>query len=303
MTKYNRKFIRNYLLGEPVGGEEGQREFEEQLMKNDELFEFMQIEEELLIENYLEGQLSPAEIESFKKFYLTTGEGRDKLEFTRALINFSQGRSGKRVAEKESNKEPENKTDSIDENSSEKSGFGQLISAFLFSLRNRPAVISLGVLGVVSLFALAFYFYSGLPFGQQLTPLEMEYARLNSGDLNDPARFKTSLSLLSGVSRGDGSSGDLPVLSNPKGNNENKVLFRLVLPIRSFPPGNKWKITLIRSEETVFRQDGVSSYPTKDGTELRLLLPAEVFQKGSYRLRAEPAEIENSRLTYPFSVK
>ena len=75
--------ICQYLLGK-LGVEEQQR-FEEQLMTQESLFDELMVLEDELIDEYLQGTLSPPDRANFEKHFLATPERRQKLQFAQAL--------------------------------------------------------------------------------------------------------------------------------------------------------------------------------------------------------------------------
>ncbi len=64
---------------------EGQDALEERLMKDDEAFELLRAEEEELIQEYADGELSDMEREKFESHFLISDERLKKVEFATAL--------------------------------------------------------------------------------------------------------------------------------------------------------------------------------------------------------------------------
>ena len=75
--------ICQYLLGK-LGVEEQQR-FEEQLMTQESLFDELMVLEDELIDEYLQGTLSPVDRADFERHFLATPERQQKLQFAQAL--------------------------------------------------------------------------------------------------------------------------------------------------------------------------------------------------------------------------
>ena len=75
--------ICQYLLGQ-LGLEQQQR-FEEQLMTQEGVFDELVVLEDELIDEYLQGTLSPVDRADFEKHFLATPERQQKLQFARAL--------------------------------------------------------------------------------------------------------------------------------------------------------------------------------------------------------------------------
>jgi len=83
----NHRVMIRYLLGEL--SEQEQLQLEEQYFGDDDWFEqFLAIEEEL-IDDYVQGQLSRRERERFEKYFLTTPQRRERVEFAKALKQYT----------------------------------------------------------------------------------------------------------------------------------------------------------------------------------------------------------------------
>lgn len=79
--------IRKYLLGN-IQAEDEKREIEERLMLDDKYFEELSMQEEELIQNYVDDCLSTGERQSFEKHFLISEERRQKIEFARVLRRY-----------------------------------------------------------------------------------------------------------------------------------------------------------------------------------------------------------------------
>lgn len=77
--------IRRFLLGEMEAEE--RFEFEELFVADGELFEQINVIEGELIEKYVRGWMTPAERVAFETQFLTTDRRRERIEFSRELIN------------------------------------------------------------------------------------------------------------------------------------------------------------------------------------------------------------------------
>lgn len=85
MEPANEEIIRRFLLGEM--DEEERFEFEERFVEDEELFEQINVVEGELIEKYVRGWMQPAERAVFEAQFLTTDRRRERVEFSRELIN------------------------------------------------------------------------------------------------------------------------------------------------------------------------------------------------------------------------
>ena len=82
----DQNLIRRYLLG--LLAEEQSRHVEERLLTDDEFHEELSLSEDELIDDYLSGDLTPAERESFAAHFLSAPERQRKLSFARALRKY-----------------------------------------------------------------------------------------------------------------------------------------------------------------------------------------------------------------------
>jgi CHAT domain-containing protein len=79
--------IRKYLLGLLNPGQD-LTPIEENILASEDYFQDLLIEEEELIQDYVDGYLSPTEKECFEKFFLTTDERYKKVKFAESLRKF-----------------------------------------------------------------------------------------------------------------------------------------------------------------------------------------------------------------------
>lgn len=79
--------IRKYLLGN-IQVEDERRKIEERLMLDDDYFEELLMQEDELIQDYVDDQLSTDERQKFEKHFLISEERRDKIRFARALRRY-----------------------------------------------------------------------------------------------------------------------------------------------------------------------------------------------------------------------
>lgn len=87
MTHYNlenENEIRRFLLGEMAGDE--RTAFEAGFLADQDQFESVKVVEDELIEAYVRGQLDAATNEKFERRFLTTAKRRERVAFTRAML-------------------------------------------------------------------------------------------------------------------------------------------------------------------------------------------------------------------------
>lgn len=84
MSLETKNELRKYLLAE-IESEEDKTAIEERLFTSDEFMQDLLIEEEELIQDYADGNLTSSELGNFKKNFLITEERQEKIEFAKAL--------------------------------------------------------------------------------------------------------------------------------------------------------------------------------------------------------------------------
>ncbi len=90
MTSDNDKDIpfRQYLLGELP--EKRQQQLEERLMTDEVVYEELQIQEEELIDDFVQGNLPDSDLEKFNRHFLCTSARRKKVRYAQALEKYVQ---------------------------------------------------------------------------------------------------------------------------------------------------------------------------------------------------------------------
>ena len=78
--------IRNYILGEI--GDDDRAVIEERIMTDEDYSDNLAMVETNLIQDYVDGNLAPAERASFEKRFLRSAENRQKVRFARALRKY-----------------------------------------------------------------------------------------------------------------------------------------------------------------------------------------------------------------------
>jgi hypothetical protein len=79
--------IRKYLLGN-IQVEDERQKIEERLMLDDDYFEEVLMEEEELIQDYVDDHLTADERQKFEKHFYISEERRQKINFARALRRY-----------------------------------------------------------------------------------------------------------------------------------------------------------------------------------------------------------------------
>ncbi|MDH3528902.1 MAG: zf-HC2 domain-containing protein [Acidobacteriota bacterium] len=272
----NTKQIRSYLLGTLT---EGQKDLEERLMTDDDFLELLQAEEEELIQDYADGELSPEEVTAFETHFLISDERRQKVEFARGFrkqINLE-------VSPKDLvNPEPDEPK--LEPAARESVGlFGWLLNP-----------IAVGAIVILLFASLYFVFIVGW---DQETPLEQQYAKLNRSDFTDLSGYEkyTKVELISGVSRANENVREIDVRQMGE-----SLLFRLGLP-GQVKNGELFNVRVVQNDKTLFSLNKIASISNPVGSEVRLLLPSAVFDRGLYEIRVKGSD--NREFVYALFTK
>lgn len=264
--------LKEFLLG--IETDADAEEIGVRLIADREFGEKMSGAEEELVEEFLDGELTAEEKELFYRNYLTTPARRALLEETALLRSFAEA------------KLPE----TLDNSSEQKKtvGFFDGLKAFL-AVNLRPLAAAFLIL-IIAGIAWRVFLYDGSP---ALSPIEKEYAALNSKDLSGGAETAglSSKSLIVGTFRDTNPASALKSESLT-----DNVFFRLALAPDT-PRDARFDLQLIRGGQTVFRQSDLRVYQNPNGQELKVILPKSVLPKGTYQLKL------NDGATYGFTVE
>lgn len=223
--------------------------------------------EDDLIEDFLDEILSDDDRELFLSNFMTTPARLEKLEQTSLLRKF---------AKKESTR-----TETVDTSKD-----GGALDAIIAFLTGRAFLAGAAILIVA---ISVFWFLSGRTGG--LSPLELEYAALNSKDLTNAPEIAgiSNKSLAPDVFRGAESTSKLRLAGLSE-----RVLLRLALPVKTTDSVDA-EVTL--GGKVVFRQKGVKVYSNPNGAEVKLLLPRSILSAGNYQIRI------TGDATYAFAIE
>jgi len=86
--------IRNYLLGQL--SDEDREEFERRYFSDEELFDELQAAEDDLIDDFLSGNLSQAEVDMFQQNFLVGRKRERQLRVGKAWRNFAAAHAGEK---------------------------------------------------------------------------------------------------------------------------------------------------------------------------------------------------------------
>lgn len=248
--------LRKYLL-ETLD----EKEFEELDLRviEDETFAAkLSFAESELLEDFLDNELSPEEVEVFHKHFLSLPERRQLIQEISDLRSFARREKQIANAAEESPEVP------IDEKRSWFFRTIVLVPAF--------GALLLGSFLIWQLVAVS-----------SLTPLEQEFASVNKRDLSDISSFApdSTVSLFGGTLRDGGGppKRSLTTLADP-------ILFSLAIAA-----GEKtergFTVHVYKGSNRLFTVNNLKAYKNTAGQEVRVLLPKSVFSPGQFQVRVE----------------
>lgn len=246
------------------------------LIENQESQEQLHIAEENLIEEYLEGDLTEAEIDLFKKNFLTSEERSSQLTTIAELKRYSQNLQI----------DKEEKTKLRDSEPTFFRGLSRIFSSQPISVAATLLVV--GFFGTIAWFS--FFANNGL---------EAEYASRNTGDFSDISKFThhKNIALLREKERGMDYVD--PILQSEF----TESLFVRVAIKSDKKEREAFNLKVVKGEKVLFSQKSIGDYKNESGRELRFLLPSEILEPGIYFLKIESVENPNNTLTRSFTIK
>ena len=256
MMNANYDQIKGYLLGD-LSTEECEK-IDLRIIEDDDFAVEALAAEDLLIESYIDGELSEADAMKFRSNYLINEtRARQVKEFV--ALRAAASAIANRPAER-----PQKKNDA-----------SKWSLAALFE--NLRPVTAFAVPALIAVVGFAVWFYVS---DRGITPLEREYAALNQADMGDLNQFASfsKIQLTPGAFRGGAQEARVATGTLTEG-----VLFRL--PLTFDPaPWAKFDATLLQEGKTIFRVEEVRPFTDGDGSEVRLLLPREAIKRGQYQI-------------------
>lgn len=237
--------------------------------------------EEDLMEEFLDEELSEAELGLFHKNFLVSDERKARLKQISLLRNYAQKESQEKFRELE--------------NPESKSIYDKIFK--LFALNRQPALAVLSVFIVL----LSGFIIWKVVFDKpsiEIASLEIQINELNKRDLKDLEDFKEirNLSLFPGKTR----SADVGNILSVEDLTEN-ILIRLALPADLNEQGNYY-VRIKSNQAEAISLDEVRVYENKSGRELRLLLPKSLLKKGECNIEVSAGKDDKYQLNYSFIV-
>ena len=253
--------IRRYLLGDIS---EAERQDLAMSISEHDFERDIEVAENELIEEYLEGTLSNEDKELFESHFLSSGEHRDLVHELALLKRYSSGPAQAYLT-------------------GEMPVFNEGLSQYR-PLAAAAVVVVLGFLGLLSWMMFSV---------EQLPPLEQKYVELNGGDLSDLSQYPSMVLVR---------ESEIQPAREPKFKKDGpgtSFLFRM--PVGQADQSGYDAAVSIDGHEA-FKMSGVHSYQADGTSEVRLLLPREIIKTGQVAIILTPKEGQAAAV-YPFIVE
>ncbi len=251
--------IRRFLLGDVS---EAERQDLAMSISEHDFEQDIEAAENELIEEYLEGTLSSEDKELFESHYLSSGEHRDLVHELALLKRYSSGPAQAYLT-----------------------GEMPVINDGLSQYRPLAAAAVVVVLGFLGL--LSWTMFSVDP---PLPPLEQKYVELNGGDLSDLSQYPSMVLVR---------ESEIQPAREPRFKKDGpgtSFLFRM--PVGPADQSGYDAAVSLDGQEA-FKMSGLHSYQAEGASEVRLLLPREIFKTGHVAITLTPKD-GNAAAVYPF---
>jgi hypothetical protein len=275
--KFSDEELKKYLLGSASNTLSEKIDLE--ILASDEIAETLIIAEENLIEEQLEGELNETEQSLFFKKFLTNEERRFQFRLISQLKQFSNNAQNENIRVK-----PVNENKSI---------FQRLIKPLV--LQPSMSIVLILIFGLI--IGLIWVNFSNT--NDNLTAIDIEYAKINSQDFSDLSKFNESehLVLINEKVRGINKSNRLQ-----KTNLKERVFINIAL--RSDSAGKEtFQIKVIKNNIVIFKQLKIPVFKNDFGDELRFLMPTQILEPGNYKIKVISNDDRNNNFDYSFVVE
>lgn len=266
----NKSIFKNYFLGSL--NDDSAAKIELRVIEDADFAAEISVDEEYLIEDYLDNALSGEDKKRFLTNYLITEERRKNVEMTALMRQYAR----------------DNVTVSVIDSQSSKLDAGLL--NWFGSLRLAAASVVLVVV-MTSL-----WFVLGPRQDNEFLALQDRYERINQAPSS--LRLDEKLSELTLVTDNLRSTGSASGLLHTE--LTEVVRFRLALPPQGDDP-TTYDVTVFSNSTKVFQQNNIPTLSDSSGHELRLHLPRDIFHVGNYRIIL--TNKKTAELSYNFVVK
>lgn len=268
--------LKNYLLGNIPEAERS--DFELLLLTDQEFVATIEIAEEELIDDYLDGLLTSDEMVRFEHFFLNSPDRVKQIEFSRQLKNYSKNF----LADSKTNELPN--TASVDER--ESSNF------FKFLLRPSFAV------PIIGLFLLIIVGTSYLIWQSRSIRTGNEIAEINQKDLSNLSGYAalTKLTLISAATRDSTEPKTLLLKSAAE-----QIFLRLSLPPQF--GSDSARVSISYDNQPFLNLDSIKVYSSQLGRDVRIIVPKVKLAPGSYLVEVKGSSSPVESATYVFEVE
>jgi hypothetical protein len=266
--------LRRYLLGDLPKNES--EDIDLQIIESDGFEDDVILSEEDLIEDYLDGSLSPREQLLFRNNFLTSTDRQDRVRELALL---------KEYARTSAQKHDLNFSSSLPKTNTNR---GLNVFGLHLNLSYGLAFLVLVIVTSTGLWML---------LRNTTSSAEQELAALNKQDLSELSKLQnvSNISLIPGTFRDSATPRKFIWASMT-----NDILVRLAIPDGNSPI---YRADLTRNGLPVVSLEGIRLYRNTVGSEVRILFPRSVLSPGKYQIRLEDSANSNSAITYPFSVE
>jgi hypothetical protein len=273
------KKIRQYLLVNLPETES--EEIDLRVISDENFADELTHAEDNLMEDFLDEELSEAEIKLFHENFLISEERIERLKQISLLRIYAQN---------------ETKESAIETEIAESEGFFDKLSK-VFALTQRPGLAVLTVLLVI----LSGFIVWKVAFNKpetEIARLEKEAIELNKQDLSNLDEFKdlANLSIFPGKTRSGDEENNLKVEKSTE-----NILLRLALP-SDLSDTNDFNLKITGNQNETISLKEIRVYDNKNGKEIRLLIPKSALKKGEYQIEVVPENNDKYPLNYTFKV-
>ena len=272
--KYTSEHFRDYFLG--IIADEDAEMLERSFMENGELQEAVLSAESLLIDEYLDGDLSLIEQKQFLNNYLVTEARKQRVAEIRTYRVFFQNKIALKTK-----LEPVQVTNTS-------------FLADVFDWFTAKGLVTAGAIAILLLVGTV----ALVVFNRDSDDIVAKYATINKQDMTDLSRFTamSKLLLVPGSQRGlsDG--------SKVKTGGAAEVLVRLALSPR-VGVHDRFHLNIKRGSVDIYSQSGLRSYDNSNGMELRIVLPTLLLERGEHQIVVTSASDPQNVMKYAFSVE
>lgn len=273
--------LRQYLLGALPAEEMSKLDL--QILSDPEFTTAIEVEEEELIDDYLDGMLAADQLRRFEYYFLSSPQRREQIEASRGLKHIAKRELGEKALDQlQKNERPGNLT--------------RMRSNYLLLPRLNWATVGIAA---CLLIAIGFAYWILRHRGGGAPDFEdSQLTQLNQRDLSDLSQYAAlaRLTLIPGVTRDSTELQKLSLRNAPE-----LILIRLAMP--SDVTAETVRVRISHNNLPIASLANIKVYKTKVGQDVRLLLPKERLTVGTYMLEIVNNHSATAGATYTFEVE